>query len=192
VNSFWVADVDFPKKGRFVLAALAQVDGQMITTSQFELHVGAAPASPPRVGQKAIKVHTETPEDVGGDLAKIDTRIPPLRQLHETDFADVVGKEPTVLVFATPQLCQTRVCGPVVDIAAQVQARTKGVTFIHQEIYNENRIDAGFRPPVGAWRLPTEPWTFVIGKDGRVVDRFEGAVSVRELEAAVGEIGDVG
>lgn len=192
VNSFWVADVPFPKQGRFVLAALAQVDGEMITTSQFELHVGDGKGAPPDVGEKAISVHTDTPEDVGGDLEKIDTRIPPLRAMHESDFADVLGKEPVVLVFATPQLCQTRVCGPVVDVAAEVEAKTKGVTFIHQEIYNENRIDAGFRPQVGAWRLPTEPWTFVIGEDGRIVERFEGAVSVRELEAAVAKVGEVG
>jgi hypothetical protein len=192
VNSFWVADVPFPKNGRYVFAALAQVGGKMITTSQFELRVGAGQSSPPNVGDKAISIHTDTPADVGGDLAKIDTRLPPLRAMHEKDFADVVGKEPVVLVFATPQLCQTRVCGPVVDIAAEVQARTKGVTFIHQEIYNENRIDAGFRQQVGAWRLPTEPWTFVIGKDGRIVQRFEGALSVQELEGAVRKVGQVG
>ena len=57
--------------------------------------------------------------------------------------------------------------------------------FIAQEIYVDNDINKGFRPQVGEWRLPTEPWTFVIGKDGRVVERFEGAVSVRELSAAV-------
>ena len=122
---------------------------------------------------------------MGGDLSKIDTRIPPLAELHAKDFADVLGKEPVVLVFATPQLCQTRVCGPVVDVAAQVRAETDGVTFIHQEIYNDNDLNKGFRPQVGAWRLPTEPWIFLVGADGRVKQRFEGAVSVDELKQAV-------
>ncbi len=35
------------------------------------------------------------------------------------------------------------------------------------------------------WKLETEPWTFLVGADGRIVERFEGAVSVRELEDAV-------
>jgi peroxiredoxin len=35
------------------------------------------------------------------------------------------------------------------------------------------------------WGLTTEPWTFVVGRDGRIAERFEGVVSVRELEAAV-------
>jgi hypothetical protein len=78
-----------------------------------------------------------------------------------------------------------------VDIVAEVAARTEGVEFIHQEIYNDNQIDKGFRPQVGAWKLPTEPWTFVIGKDGKVVQRFEGAVSVAELEDAVRKVGTV-
>jgi hypothetical protein len=105
--------------------------------------------------------------------------------MHAADFADVLGRKPVVLVFATPQLCQTRVCGPVVDVAAQVRSETKGVEFIHQEIYNENDLNKGFRPQVGAWRLPTEPWIFLIGADGRVKERFEGAVSVDELQRAV-------
>ena len=33
----------------------------------------------------------------------------------QDDFADVLGTKPVVIVFATPALCQSRVCGPVVD-----------------------------------------------------------------------------
>jgi len=187
VDTFWVADVDFPKRGRYVVTALAQLDGEMVSTSQFEMRAG--PGGPPDVGEKAIRVDTDTPQDVGGDLAAIDTRIPPLAELHDTNFADVLGKKPVVLAFATPQLCQTRVCGPVVDVVAEVRAQNEDkAAFIAQEIYVENDINKGFRPQVGKWRLPTEPWTFVIDKDGKVVERFEGAVSVRELQAAVDKL----
>jgi hypothetical protein len=187
VDSFWVADVPFPKRGRYVVTALAQLDGELVSTSQFEMRAG--PGGPPDVGDRAIRVHTDTPDDVGGSIEQIDTRIPPLRELHDTDFADVLGKKPVVLAFATPQLCQTRVCGPVVDVVAEVRSQNEGVEFIAQEIYVDNDIDKGFRPQVGEWRLPTEPWTFVIGADGRIVERFEGAVSVRELQAAVDKLG---
>ncbi len=141
------------------------------------------------MGEDAIRVNTDTVESAGGDLESIDTRIPPLADLHEKDLADVLGKEPVVLAFATPQLCQTRVCGPVVDVVAEVKNSVgDGVTFIHQEIYNENDINQGFRPQVGRWRLPTEPWTFLISRDGKIVDRFEGAISVAELERAVAKL----
>ena len=191
VDRFWVGNVRFPKRGRYVLMALAQIDGEIVSTSQFELTAGA-PNAPPDVGDRAIRVHTDTPEDVGGDLAAIDTRQPPLAELHRTDFADVVGRKPVVLGFATPQLCQTRVCGPVVDVMAEVRAQTPGVEFIAQEIYVDNELQKGFRPQVARWRLRTEPWTFVIDRDGRIAERFEGAVSVRELERAVKKIAPAG
>ena len=35
------------------------------------------------------------------------------------------------------------------------------------------------------WKLPSEPWIFLVGEDGKVRERFEGTVSVRELDAAV-------
>jgi hypothetical protein len=187
VDSFWAANVPFPERGRYVVTALAQLDGELVSTSQFEMRAG--PGGPPDVGDKAIRVSTDTPRDVGGNIEKIDTRIPPLPELHQTDFAEVLGKKPVVLAFATPQLCQTRVCGPVVDVVAEVRASNPDVEFIAQEIYVDNDINKGFRPQVGEWRLPTEPWTFVIGRDGRLVERFEGAVSVRELQAAVDKLG---
>jgi hypothetical protein len=191
VDTFWVAHVPFPRRGRYVVTALALLDGELVSTSQFELTAGAE-GGPPEVGEKAIRIHTDTPADVGGDLEAIDTRLPPIPELHDTDFADVLGKRPVVLAFATPQLCQTRVCGPVVDVLAEVRASTPGVEFIAQEIYVDNDIDKGFRPQVGAWRLPTEPWTFVIDADGRIVERFEGALSVRELAAAVAKVAPKG
>jgi hypothetical protein len=187
VDTFWVADVPFKAPGRYVVTALGQIEGELVSTSQFEMTAGGE-RQPPDVGDRAIRVHTDTPEDVGGDLAKIDTRLPPLPELHRTDLADVLGKKPVVLAFATPQLCQTRVCGPVVDVAAEVAAETEGVAFVAQEIYRDNDLDKGFRPQVLRWRLPTEPWTFVIDRDGRIVERFEGAVSVDELRSAVRKI----
>ena len=35
------------------------------------------------------------------------------------------------------------------------------------------------------WKLPSEPFTFLVGADGHVKERFEGTFSVRELTAAV-------
>ena len=38
---------------------------------------------------------------------------------------------------------------------------------------------------VREWGLPSEPWIFLVGRDGRVKARFEGSVSAAELTAAV-------
>jgi hypothetical protein len=38
---------------------------------------------------------------------------------------------------------------------------------------------------VKEWRLPSEPFLFLVGSDGLMKARFEGAVSVADLAAAV-------
>jgi hypothetical protein len=109
--------------------------------------------------------------------------------MHKVDFADVVGKQPIVLVFATPALCQSRVCGPVVDVAQQVADEYKGkADFIHMEVYNDNEVSKGIRPQLQAYHLETEPWTFLIDRRGIVRDRIEGAYGVSELEQAMRKI----
>jgi hypothetical protein len=106
--------------------------------------------------------------------------------MHGDDLADVLGKKPVVLLFATPALCQSRVCGPVTDIAEQVkQEFGDRVAFIHQEVYNDNQISDGPRPQMTAYGLSTEPWLFVIDRTGEVSTVLQGPFSVQELEAAV-------
>ena len=144
---------------------------------------------PPGAGDKAINVHTQTLTDVGGDAAQLDTRRPFAKDLLNTDLADVLGKKPVVITFATPLLCASRVCGPVVDIVEQVKATApKGVAFIHQEIYKDNQVNKGVRSQVAAWKLASEPWTFVIDRTGKISTRFEGAYSVGELQRAVAKV----
>jgi len=100
----------------------------------------------------------------------------------------VIGRKPVVLLFATPSFCESRLCGPVVDIAEQVREETgDGVAFIHQEVFNENDPSKGVRPELRAFNLETEPWLFVFDAEGKVSSRFEGAFSAKELRAAVRE-----
>jgi hypothetical protein len=184
-KAVYVSKVWFGHRGPQRVVALARLDGRLVASSPFSISVGPK-NQPPKVGEQAIRVHTPTVASVHGDIAKIDTRVPPLRSLHEVDLYDVLGRKPVVLAFATPALCVSRVCGPTVDIVAQVQAKFGSkVAFIHQEIYNNNQVRDGFRPQVAAWRLPSEPWVFVIDRHGRITARFESAFSPAELQKAV-------
>jgi hypothetical protein len=188
-HSIYVSNVKFPTKGKYAVTALARVNGKMVQTTTYEVQAGAPGSQPPKVGETAPKIDTLTPADVGGDLTKLDTRVPPAPQLNKVNFADVYGKKPIALLFATPLLCQSRVCGPVEDIMLEEQAKGHGnVQFIHQEIYNDNEIKKGFRKQVGAYHLPSEPWLFVIDKNGKVVDRLEGAFSAGEVERALAKV----
>jgi hypothetical protein len=186
VESLYVADVKVERPGDYEVLAIAKLDDRLVaaTSTGSVLRVGKRDPVP-AVGERAPVIHTPTEASVGGDLDKIDTREPP-SSMHESDFADVVGKKPVVLLFATPQLCQSRVCGPVADVAEEVKAAYDGeVEFIHMEIYRDNEVARGFRPQVIEYRLPTEPWVFAIDREGRIVARMEGAFSVDELKEAV-------
>jgi hypothetical protein len=185
-QTVYVADVPFEEPGPYELLGMARVNGRLVaaTSALPQIEVQAEDGVP-APGDKAPLIHTPTEADAGGDIESIDTRVPP-STMHEADFADVVGKKPVVLLFATPRLCQSRVCGPVADIAEQLKAEYgEQVEFIHMEIYRDNDIDKGFRPQVAAWRLPSEPWAFAIDADGKVAARLEGAFSARELDQAV-------
>jgi hypothetical protein len=188
-RAVYVADVPFKRNGKYAMLAIARLDGRMVATSPIAVQVGGVKSTPPGVGDKAPVIHTETPADVAGNLAKIDTRLPPAESLLKDDFADVVGKKPVVLTFATPQLCQSRVCGPVVDVVAEVQAKVGDkVSFIHQEVYADNEVNKGLRQQLVTYKLQTEPWTFVIDRHGVVSTRFEGAFSPGELTRAVAKV----
>jgi hypothetical protein len=185
-KTLYVTELPLPRPGEYEVLGMARLDGRL---------VAAAPAKPvisvnredvvPGVGDRPPRIHTPTEADVGGDLEQIDTRVPPSSQ-HESDFADVLGKEPVVLTFATPRLCQSRVCGPVVDVVEQVKADYEDeAEFIHMEVFVDNEIQKGYRPQLEAFRLPTEPWMFAVDARGRVAARLEGAFGARELESAV-------
>lgn len=187
-KSVYVVNIEFPRAGKYRVSAIAELDGRLVATSSFGAVVRTDPeGEPPVVGSPAPKVHTPTLADVAGDAARISTRNPPAEELLKTDLADVYGKKPVLILFATPALCASRTCGPVVDILEQVRAEygKDDVAFIHNEIYRENSVDQGLRPEPAAFRIPTEPWLFAIGRDGRVVERIEGAFSVKEARKAL-------
>lgn len=185
-KAFYAANVQFKGKPPQGVFALVRMDGRLVAASPSPLGVPSQKGfTPPDVGDMAISIHTQTVKDVK-KVSEITTRVPPDTAMLQQDFASVLGHKPAVLVFATPALCQSRVCGPVVDVADQVRSEFGDkVAFIHQEIYKDNQVNKGLRPQLLKWRLASEPWIFVIDRNGRIAARFEGAVSVPELRAQV-------
>jgi hypothetical protein len=176
--------LDFPSDGDWRLAAILKEDGELKGTLLPGAVVGEFEKIP-RVGEKAPLIHTPTAHDAHGDLSKITTRIPPDTQ-NKVDYADALGKEPIVLLFATPQFCQSRVCGPVVDAAEQAKSEFGDkAAFIHMEIYNDNDPAKHARPQVRAFHLPSEPWLFTIDRNGIVKAAVEGAFGLELMHEAV-------
>jgi hypothetical protein len=183
----YTTNIDFTSDGEWRVVALIRQGAETSATLLPSASVGQFKGVP-RVGEKAPKIHTPTPEDFGGDLSKITTRVPPDTQ-NRVDYADALGKEPIFLLFATPQFCQSRVCGPVVDVAEQVKDQYGDkAAFIHMEIYNENDPSKGVRPQVKAFHLPSEPWLFAINRQGVVQAVVEGAFGVDRMTRVVKEV----
>ena len=146
----------------------------------------------PSVGDKAIPSRTPTLASTGGNLSELTTARHPDRALYRSSVADALAaKAPFVLSFATPEFCQSRTCGPVVDVVSAVQKREptgSRVRFIHVEIYKDNDPAKGVNRWVDEWRLPTEPFTFVVDSKGVIRTKLEGAFSAGELERAVAAV----
>jgi hypothetical protein len=181
----YVARPRFPKPGVYHVLGVVRLDQRLVTAVPSGPPIRVATHSPvPAVGQRPMPIHTPTRASVGGDLPKIDTRDPP-DDMHEVDFAAALGKRPIAILFASPRLCRSRVCGPVVDIAEEVKAEHPHVAFIHMEIYRDNDSRMGFRPQLLRWHIPTQPWLFALDRRGRVAARIEGAFGAAEMERAV-------
>jgi hypothetical protein len=184
VTKLYVAKFRVPKEGKYVLVA-EPVGGKPVQGA-LDLDVKATPYMP-AVGSKAFPSRNPTIASTGGDFKALTTRTPPdVGLLRYSVHDSLAAHAPLVVTFATPAFCTSRACGPVVDVVDAVRKKFEGtgVRFIHIEIYKDNQ------PPdtnqwVKEWRLRTEPWTFLVGRDGRIKARFEGSVSVGELEAAV-------
>jgi hypothetical protein len=58
------------------------------------------------------------------------------------------------------------------------------VAFTHQEIWQDFATKKVFST-VEEWRLQSEPWIFVVDGQGIIRAKFEGLVTVNELEAAL-------
>lgn len=179
------AEIPFDQKGPWAVLVVTQT-GNTFVAAPARVDVSTKKADQiPDVGEPAPKVATDTLASVGGDEDKLDTRTPP-SDMHERSFDEVLGTKPVALLFSTPQLCQSRVCGPVTDIALQLKAEYGDqVEFIHQEVYVDNDPNAGLRESLTAFRLRTEPWLFVVGADGDVTARLEGSFGVKAFEDAI-------
>jgi hypothetical protein len=179
------AKVQFDQKGSWAVLAVTQV-GNTFVAAPANVEVSTKKADEiPDVGERAPKVATDTLASVGGNEDLLDTRTPP-SDMHEQSLDKVLGKKPVALLFSTPQLCQSRVCGPVTDIAVQLKAKYGDrIEFIHQEVYVDNDPNQGLREPLQAFRLRTEPWLFVIGEDGKITKRLEGSFGQNAFEDAL-------
>jgi hypothetical protein len=187
VRGLYVTRLTFARSGPWGIEVQARDDSGSLATARLTVTVSKAPLTP-ALGSPAPRSRNLVASDVR-DLRQIDTSQKPDPRLHRVRIADAIAKrKPQLIVFATPQFCTSRMCGPVMDIVRQLLPEyNKRVAFTHQEIWQDFANKKVF-PTVDEWRLISEPWTFVVDGEGIIRGKFEGLVTVRELEQALQQV----
>jgi len=177
-RGIYVVDTVFPVSGNYKAAAI--VGGKRVP---FAITVNPA-AVAPVVGAHAPLAPSPTPTNTMG-VKPICTRVPAC-PLHDVSLSDVIGTgKPVAAMFATPALCQSQYCGPVLDELLELKdAYADKITMVHIEIYTSNR-GATHAPTVDAWGIESEPWLFAIDGDGVIKTRLDGAIAQNEIKAAL-------
>jgi hypothetical protein len=185
-KAIYVAHVRVPAAGHYQV--VARPIGRKEHIAALGDLVVRSRSESPMVGARAYPSRTPTLASTGGRTAPLTTSVPPDRALLRTSIAGALAAHvPFVVTFATPRYCESRICGPVVDVVNHVrkQYARRGVRFIHVEIYTGNNPSKGRNRWVRQWHLPGEPWTFLVGRDGTIKEKFQGSVSTRELGDAI-------
>ena len=200
-SGVYVATVSFPAAGDWTAVFVTGTPGKPSEAIGVTFQV-LAHGTTVAVGEKAPSSATPVAADVGGDLARIATDPTPDPKFYQLSIADALTQgRPFVLVFATPALCQSKQCGPTLDVVKAVAKTAPGnVAFINVEPYRLTFTEGRLQPvldtngqlqtvdAVNQWKLTSEPWVFTVDSKGIVRGSFEGIVGVDELKTAIAVI----
>lgn len=187
VRGLYAADFTFDVPGTWE----ATVRREGLAPASIRFLVAEHPTTP-APGDVAPRSKTFTAADA--PLGEISTDPHPHPRFYELslDRAFASG-QPTVAVFATPAFCSSATCGPTLDTVKSVARGHPDVNFVHVEVYTKLAASSfeelELVPAVIEWRLPSEPWVFVVDARGVVAARFEGTVAAEELEEALADLG---
>ena len=145
----------------------------------------------PLVGQPLPSVATPTTADARG-VDPICTRTPTC-DLHAVSLAEVLGTGPVALSIATPEFCQTAICGPVLDLLIEALPDYPTITGVHAEVYadprgNDDPTAGGLSPITDEFALTFEPTLYLVDATGTIVTRLDSVYDRVELREALDRI----
>lgn len=186
----YVANVSFDLPGQWGVEINGTLNGQPLPTLSPAFIVQERSRTV-AVGQPGPRSVQTTLRDVN-DISEVSTAHQPNPDMYNMTIAEAfTSGKTTVLVFATPGFCHSRICGPATGVVDELYEKYQGqANFIHVEPYDLQKARSGQGLKVlpwieQEWGLPTEPWVFVVDRDGNIADKFEGVVSFREVEVAL-------
>jgi hypothetical protein len=178
------AEVPFDRSGNWEIAFDVSTGEE---TQPFLITVAERPTTV-AIGEAAPVVATPTVGDT--PIENLTTDSPPEPAFYQISLDEALTNgSKTVVVFSTPAYCTSAACGPIMQKAKELRSAYPEVNWVHVEVY-EGFNEEGFAPDadhlapaVLAFRLPSEPWVFVMDERGVVTARLEGVIAPGELEA---------
>jgi len=182
-------DLSFDRPGFYEVGVTAEIQdiGTLTGTGAFEVR---AEPEYPAPGEEAIASQNPT-LDSGHPPEAVDSRAQggqaiPDPELHRTTIARALREGiPALVIFSTPVFCISRFCGPVTDMVQGLAERYGDrAAFIHVEVWNDHDANA-VNEAAADWLLRdgdlNEPWLFLIGADGTIVERWDNLFTEEEV-----------
>ena len=199
IRGAYDTELTFPSPGPWQLD-IAVDDAEVQGTATLQVEVADAIVVPDNGAvPPASRTKTLASE---GTLKTLTTDYSPDLDLYLVSVDDAIEQpKPAVVVFSSPAFCTTPTCGPQAETLSELQdAHPDAANFIHVEIYdNPHEIQgdlekAEIAEAVREWgfdRIPhwfNESWTYILDSDGRIHEKFEGYVTLEELEETLQEV----
>ncbi len=199
IRGAYDTELTFPSPGPWQLD-IAVDDAEVQGTATLQVEVADAIVVPDNGAvPPASRTKTLASE---GTLKTLTTDYSPDLDLYLVSVDDAIEQsKPAVVVFSSPAFCTTPTCGPQAETLSELQdAHHDAANFIHVEIYdNPHEIQgdlekAEITEAVREWgfdRIPhwfNESWTYILDSDGRIHEKFEGYVTLEELEETLQEV----
>jgi hypothetical protein len=182
----YVGTAQFPGAGQYdfvvhgyTTAAHAAVDGHAFVT--------VAAAGPElAVGARVPALHQAVLTDPGVTISMVDSGVPPDTWHDVTVAQALAAHRPMVLFFGQPGYCPSKTCGPTVAILKQLCTQyCDRFSFQHIETdFPASAAQVFNNPAFAAFGLQTDPWVYFVNSDGVIADRFEGPITLDELQGA--------
>jgi len=182
----YVGSATFPSAGQYdyVVHGYAAQTHRLVAGHAFVTVAASGPEI--AVGARVPAVHQAGLGDPGVTLAMVDSGVPP-DTWHDVTVAQALTQHrPMVLFFGQPGYCPSKTCGPTVAILRQLCAQyCTQLSFQHIETdFPASTAQVFNNPAFRAFGLQSDPWVYFVNAAGIVADRFEGPVTLDELQGA--------
>jgi hypothetical protein len=180
---YYLGAVSFPAQGLYHLVVNATLrSGSAASGAADVLVTTRSPELP--IGFRMPALKQPVAGDVGGKLSLLDSGVPP-DAWHTATVADGLAQhKPMIVYFGQPGRCVSQTCGPTITVLQELcKTYCSQFLFEHIEVHYPASADST-NPAFAQLGFQSEPWVYFVNSNGIVADRYEGPVTLAQLQAS--------